>query len=56
LIQHKIKKAAKWKKIHIPFDTKENQYNIWTGIADLKNKAPKTFKYLQEELKKLGNT
>ncbi len=48
-----IKKAAKWKKIHIPFDTKKNQYNIWTGIADLKNKAPKTFKYLQEELKKL---
>jgi len=48
-----IKKSAKWKKIHIPFDYKKNQYNIWTGVADLENKAPKTFKYLQGELKKL---
>lgn len=48
-----IKKSAKWKKIHIPFDKAKNQYNIWTGVADLENKAPKTFKYLQEELKKL---
>ncbi len=50
---NEIKSLSKWKKIHIPFDKAKNQYNIWTGISDLENNAPQTFKYLQEELKKL---